>query len=166
MKKAQLIKKILIGGNWKVTAVRAAVLALIVYLVCTQLFMPFRTAGSSMEPTIGNNAFVFINKRAYSRSSPPQRGDIVAIKLAGSSVSLLKRIVGLPGEKVSIANGVVHIGGEVLEEPYLKNRGNWELKEQTLDQTQYFVIGDNRSMPMNQHKFGKVDSFRILGRKM
>ena len=127
--------------------------------------MPFYTAGRSMEPTVMDKRLVFVNKLAY-RSKPPQRGDIVAIRMAGEKISLLKRIVGLPGEVVSIKDGILHIDGKPLDESYMADKGNWNLNDQHLELGQYFVIGDNRSMPMGLHKFGKTEKRRIIGKML
>ena len=76
----------------------------------------------------------------------------------------LKRIIGLPGETVEIRHGVVHVNGEVLAEPYLQLRGQWDLKNQSLSADEYFVVGDNREVPMHHHTFGRVKRRRIVGR--
>ena len=157
--------KMLVGKDWRKTALRIVPLALIVIVVCKLVYMPFITVGKSMEPTVMDKRLVFVDKLAY-RSKAPQRGDIVAIRMAGEKVSLLKRIVGLPGEVISIKNGIVHINGQVFDETYMVDKGDWNLKDQHLDIDQYFVIGDNRSMPIFQHKFGKTEKRRIIGKML
>ena len=80
-------------------------------------------------------------------------------------ILLMKRVIGLPGEKVSISDGVVYINGEPLEEPWVqKKRFPWNRKEVELKPDEYLVIGVNRSMPMQMHEFGEVSIKRIQGK--
>jgi signal peptidase I len=84
--------------------------------------------------------------------------------MAGPHVLYVKRVIGLPGERVSVADGVVNINGVPLAEPYVKNRRPWQVSEVTLGPSEYFVIGDNRGMSAGEHDFGRVELSRILGR--
>ena len=76
----------------------------------------------------------------------------------------MKRIVALPAERVSIVEGIVEINGQSLIEPYVHQRARWNYPEVTVGPREYFVIGDNRSMRMADHDFGRVDARRVLGR--
>lgn len=116
-----------------------------------------------MLPLYQTGDYGFINTLAYRRGDP-QRFDVVAIRMAGKGVMYLKRIIGLPGETVEIQGGTVHVNGKVLRESYLQFRSDWDLGEQALDDDEYFVIGDNRGMAIQDHKFGKVRRHRIVGR--
>lgn len=158
-----LLKKMCVGSNWRHTVVRAFILGALVYAVCSTIFLPVRIRGDSMLPLYRTGDYGFINILAY-RWGDPHRFDVVAIRMAGKGVMYLKRIIGLPGETVEIHDGAVHVNGEVLVEPYLQFRSDWELGEQALDDDQYFVVGDNRGMPIHYHKFGKVKRHRIVGR--
>jgi signal peptidase I len=97
-------------------------------------------------------------------SSSPERGDIVAIQMAGPHVLYVKRVIGLPGERVSVKEGLVQINGATLTEAYVRNRRPWDVPEVTLGANEYFVIGDNRGMAAGEHDFGRVERERILGR--
>jgi signal peptidase I len=88
----------------------------------------------------------------------------VAIRLAGPSLVIVKRVVGLPGERVAFVGGVVQINGVPLDEPYVRSRRPWDRAEVTMGAHEYFVVGDNRGMSQGNHKFGAVDEQRILGR--
>ena len=79
---------------------------------------------------------------------------------------LMKRIIGLPGESVDIRHGTVFINDTPLEEPWMEhvNRFPWERKAIILQPDEYFVIGDNRTMPMELHVHGEVKKERILGK--
>jgi signal peptidase I len=158
------LKRVCIGSNWRHTVVRGAVVAVLVYLICTEAFLPFKVSGGSMEPLYKTGDFGFLNALAY-RWSDPQRFDIVAIEISGRKVMLLKRIIGLPGETITIRDGVVSIDGKELDEnAYLKYRGHWNLEALKIGANEYMVIGDNRDMPSKQHQHGKVERRFIAGR--
>ena len=116
-----------------------------------------------MEPTYRSNAFNLVNRLSYAVSKP-SRGDVIAIRLAGPSVVYVKRIVGLPGERLTFVKGVIHVNGVPLDEPYVQHRRPWDLPEVVLGPSEYFAVGDNRGMLAGSHSFGAVDRQRILGR--
>ncbi len=116
-----------------------------------------------MLPTYQPDRLNLVNRLAY-LGATPQRSEVVAIQMAGPHVLYVKRVIGLPGERVSVADGVVNINGVPLAEPYVKNRRPWQVSEVTLGPSEYFVIGDNRGMAAGEHDFGRVELSRILGR--
>jgi signal peptidase I len=116
-----------------------------------------------MLPTYKDRSWNFVNRLAYLRHEP-QRGDVVSIRLAGIHRMYMKRIIGLPGETVGFVDGRVLINGEVLDEPYEKYACDWNRSPVKLEPDEYFVVGDNRSMPQPEHKFGKVERGRIIGK--
>ena len=115
-----------------------------------------------MQPTLRDGQFVLVNRLAYWRSDPT-RGDIVALSLAGRRVLYIKRIVGMPGDRVRISGGTVYVNDAVLDEPYVRQRRRWDVPEAVLADDEYLMIGDNRGMPMRQHDFGKARRDRIVG---
>jgi signal peptidase I len=138
-------------------------LGVVVYGMCSTVFLPIRIEGESMLPLYTTGDYGFMNTLAY-RWASPGRFDIVGIRMAGRNVMYLKRIVGLPGETIEIHDGMVYVNGEALAEPYLRLRGHWDLKTQSLGGDEYFAVGDNRAVPMHHHVFGKVKRHRIVGR--
>jgi signal peptidase I len=76
----------------------------------------------------------------------------------------VKRIIGLPGERIAITRGQVEVDGTPLEESYVVHRRPWDLPEIALGPREYFVVGDNRGMNAVDHEFGGVDRDRIAGR--
>jgi len=154
---------LVIGRNPKVTLVRAAVLAVLCILGYNASLLHIRVEGISMLPTYQDGSAHFVNRLAYLWHEP-RRGDVVSIRLAGVHLMYLKRIIGLPGETVAFASGRVLISGEVLDEPYEKLPCDWDIPPEKLGPDEYFVVGDNRSMPARDHKFGKVDRNRIVGK--
>ncbi len=158
-----VIRRFVFGQNPRRTAVRVLVLAAVSFITFRWVLIPIRTEGSSMLPTYTPDKLHFVNRLAYGAAGPA-RGDVVAIQMAGPHVLYVKRIVGLPGERVAIAGGQVQINGTSLPEPYVRHRRPWDVAEVTLGSREYFVIGDNRGMSVGDHDFGRVQVNRILGR--
>jgi signal peptidase I len=127
------------------------------------VLIPMRAEGISMLPTYQSGSLNLVNRLAY-RNRKPSRGDIVAIRLAGPHVLYVKRIIALPGERISITAGQVYVNATPLIEPYVRNRNPWDVPEVTLTSREYFVVGDNRGMRASDHDFGRVDVSRIVGR--
>ena len=139
---------------------RILVLAAVSAITFTWVLIPVRADGDSMLPTYSSGRLTLVNRMAYVRSRP-RRGDIVAIRLAGPSVVYIKRVIGLPGERLAVLDGQVLINGEPLLEPYVRHqRRLWQLDELTLGPDEYYVVGDNRSAS----DVGAVAAARILGR--
>ena len=157
------LRDITFGRNPRRTVVRIAVLAAVSFVTFGWLLTPVRVRGISMEPTYRDSTLNLVNRVVY-RGRSPHRGDVVAIRLAGPNVLYVKRIIGLPDERVSIVRGVVAVNGEPLIEPYVSKRQAWNYPEIVVGPREYFVIGDNRDMRMSDHDFGRVDARRILGR--
>jgi signal peptidase I len=143
--------------------VRVLVLAGVSFITIRWVLIPIRTQGVSMLPTYQSGTFNLVNRLSYVATSP-RRGDVVAIRLAGPNVVYVKRIVGLPGERVAVSEGQLRINGEAVLEPYVRHRRPWDVAEVTLGPDEYFVMGDNRGMSAGDHDFGRVESDRILGR--
>lgn len=155
----------LVGRNPRVTAVRTVVWIGLAWFVFGQVLRPMRVAGISMEPAYRLNAVNFVNRWAY-RWREPGRGDVVAVRMAGESVLYLKRIIGMPGERIRFEKGQVLIDGEPLDEPYVKNRAPWNEDELLLGSDEYFLVGDNRGMSARDHTHGAFKRERIVGRAL
>ena len=158
-----LTRRLVFGSHPRRTLVRVLVLATLSFIIFKWVLIPIRAEGISMEPTYQSGSLHLANRLAY-RYRSPARGDIVAIKLAGPHVLYVKRIIGLPGEHLSIERGQVYINGAPLTEAYVKNRRGWDKPDVALTGREYFVIGDNRGMRAADHDFGRVDVSRILGK--
>jgi len=115
-----------------------------------------------MEPTYRNGSFNFCFRWRYLFSSP-RRDDVVAVRLAGKKVMLLKRVVALGGEQVEFRNGKLFVEGKKMDEPYVRYPCDWDLSPRRVEKDGVYVIGDNRSMPIENHHFGQVSTKRIMG---
>jgi signal peptidase I len=159
------LRIVVIGRNPRMTLVRVAVLIVASFVVFKYVLLPIRVEGISMLPTYQDRSVNFVNRLAYLRHEP-QRGDVISIRLAGLHRMYLKRIIGLPGETVAFEKGRVLINGEALEEPYEKLHCDWDREPVTLGPDEYFVVGDNRTMPWQGHRMGKVDREHIVGKAL
>lgn len=157
------LRRILVGTSLSRTLVRAGVLAVALLLISQFVLTPIRAVGISMMPAYDDGQLLLLNRLAY-RFSTPHRGHIVAIRLAGRQAVLVKRVIGLPGERVRIADGVVLVNDDRIDEPYVQYRLPWNVQEVTLRADEYYVVGDNRSMAERNHDFGVAARHRILGR--
>lgn len=140
---------------------RMLMLILATVLLFTQILLPLRIDGQSMEPTY-SNGFNLCWRGRYLFGAP-QRGDVVAIRLAGNRVLLLKRVVALAGDTVAFAHGKLVVNGQQVDEPYVRFRSDWHLEPRTVEPGKVYVVGDNRGVAMNRHHFGQVDERRIVG---
>jgi signal peptidase I len=156
------LARLVAGSDPRRTAMRAAVLVAAAYLTFSYAVLPVRGVGISMQPAIEDGDLLFVNMLAY-RFRAPRRGDIVAVRIGGRSVVYVKRLLALPGDRVAFVDGVLWRNGEPVDEPYVLQRAPWQLEEVTLGSDDYFVVGDNRGMPMAQHDFGTSTRDRLIG---
>ena len=152
-----------IGRRPRLTLVRIVVLVVVCVILRQFVLLPIRVQGISMLPTYHTGQINCVNRLAYLRHEP-QRGDVVSVRLAGDSIMLMKRIIGLPGESVAFHQGKTYINGEPLDEPYLKNPCDWEAGPFECATNEYYVVGDNRSMPFELHTQGRAERERIVGK--
>ncbi len=154
--------RILVGTSPRRTLVRTAIVAVVAFVLFRYFFIPIHLAGASMEPAFKDGSVNIVNTFSY-RFRPPSRGDVAAIRLAGTRVMLFKRIVGLPGERIGFRNGVLIVNGREWPEPYVVYREKWNMPEVTVGSGEYFVVGDNRGTDISGHALGRVDKRRIVG---
>lgn len=154
-------------GQWALSILIVIILA---YSIVTFGVQSVTMIGQSMSPVLSNQDVVLINKRAYTFHHP-ERYDIVAFKLKEDTDSYfnIKRIVGLPGESIQIKNGRIFIDGQVLTdlpfEDLIMTEG-LALAEITLDEDEYFLIGDNcnNSEDSRYVNIGNISNKEISGK--
>jgi len=146
--------------------------AIIIVGVRYFLFKPFVVRGASMEPNFFEKEYLIIDEISY-RLRQPARGDIVVFRAPTAPQEyFLKRIIGLPGERVKVGNGKVFIynkenpqGKQLDETVYLPaetdTQGDVDLQ---LNDDQYFVLGDHRSVSFDSRRFGAIHRSDLVGR--
>ena len=139
---------------------------LLAFIVIVFLYQPVQVEGTSMMPRLENHERIFINKFVY-RFEPIQRGDIVVFWYPlDPSKSYIKRVIGLPGEWVSIEEGRAMVNGAALAEPYLPA---YYLDHQSyppvrVEPNHYYVLGDHRDSSNDSRVWGTVDRKYIYGK--
>lgn len=154
---------------WEVAEV-ILIAVVTVFIVRTFLMQPFLVSGASMEPNFSTGNYLLIDELTY-RFRTPERGEVVVFKYPNDpSVYYIKRIIGLPGERVIVNNGEVMIinknypEGKKIDEVYLsghlKTLGNIDI---VLNGDDYFVMGDNRSFSYDSRSWGPLPKDNIIG---
>jgi signal peptidase I len=142
--------------------IRVCLVAFSAYFFFGNIFTPFLIKGYSMEPSYHNGGVNFCFKLHY-LISEPKRFDVVAVRFAGNRVMLLKRVVAVEGEQVEFRDGRLYVNSRAIEEPYVRYACNWNLPPRQVEKGNVYVVGDNRSMPIEQHMFGQTAVNRIVG---
>lgn len=140
-------------------------LTVLMFLVFRLAFQNYRVDGHSMLPTLQDQQYVLVNRAAY-LFHPPERGDIIVfVYPLDRSQDYIKRIVGIPGDRVQIdQNGVVSINGVQLHESYISQASNpYAPTDIKLGAGQYFVLGDNRGDSSDSRAWGTVSRQDIIG---
>ena len=149
--------------HWARDLVFSVVLAVIVILF---LYQPVKVEGTSMMPTLDDQERIFINKFVY-RFSSIDRGDTVVFWFPGDpSKSYIKRVIGVPGDRVEVVHGTVVVNGRALEEDYVPSefRDDNSMNAKTVPSDEYFVLGDHRSSSNDSRAWGMVPRRYIYGK--
>lgn len=153
--------------------IKDMLIALVVVAAITAVIKPTVVKESSMEPTLYENNYLFVNKLAYKTKDHPGYEDIIVFQSNldtdnGTGKKLLiKRVVGVEGDVITISDGMVYRNGYALEEPYtLEGYTSGEVYEYTVPQDEVFVMGDNRSVSLDSRdpSVGTVSEGSIMGR--
>lgn len=152
----------------KIVVVAFAIIVPVRYFI----LQPFYVKGASMEPNFHDNQYLIIDELSY-RLHDPRRGDVIVLRNPNlPSEFFIKRIIGLPGEEISISDGHIRVtdpqtgqGGWLDESAYLASTvttfGNTTV---VLGTKEYFVMGDNRPASLDSRSFGPISRREIIGR--
>ena len=152
----------------KVIVLAGITIALIRYF----LFKPFYVKGASMEPNFLDHEYLIVDELSY-RLREPERGEVVVFKYPNNQDEyFLKRIIGLPGERIKVSDGKITVynaknpEGVQLDETYLSKElvTLGESRTVTLGADEYYVLGDNRPNSFDSRRFGPVNKSLIIGR--
>jgi len=130
------------------------------------LYQPVKVEGTSMMPSLDDQERIFVNKYVY-RLEPIQRGDIIVFRYPrGLAKSVIKRVIGLGGDRIRIEGGEVFVNGQALEEDYVPPAYSDQRSypEMVVPSHGYFVLGDHRTMSNDSRDFGPVDVGFIYGK--
>ena len=157
--------------------IKDIIIALIIVAGITFVIKPTIVKEHSMEPTLQENNYLIINKLAYFKKDHPGYGDIVVFK---SDISkddgtgkklLIKRVVGVEGDVITIEEGKVYRNGELLDEPYVDGQQTFddegaEIKDVKIGDDELFLMGDNRgnSLDSRSPTVGMVKEDRVVGK--
>ena len=153
-------------SSWEVIKT-ILIAAIVVFGIRAVLFQPFLVSGASMEPNISQSNYLIIDELTY-RFREPMRGEVIVFRYPGDpSTFYIKRIMGLPGERVDIANGTLSINGiKIDESEYLKGVSTSGIVHLTLDLDHYFVMGDNRGNSYDSRAWGPLEKKYLVGRAL
>jgi signal peptidase I len=141
---------------------RVAGVAVAAYVVFAHVAVPARIKGGSMDPTYRNGRVNFCFRLRYLFAAP-RRGDLVMVKFLRGKAMYLKRVVAVAGDTIAFRKGVLLINGQEVDEPYVVNPCDWNLHPRKVASGRVYVVGDNRSMPIEDHSFGSANLKRVKG---
>jgi signal peptidase I len=149
--------------DWGETIVVAFILALIIRAFFIQVFW---IPSSSMEPTLDIKDRVVVNKVAY-HFREPRRQEVVVFRQVAPPGSpkrdIIKRVIGLPGEELTIKDGIVYINGKAVEETHPMNRDFSDFGPIVISPDAYFVMGDNRPASADSRYWGFLPKENVIG---
>jgi signal peptidase I len=136
------------------------------------IYQPVKVEGTSMEPALKDQERIFINKFTYRLGlGDVERGDTVVFQYPlDRSKSYIKRVIGIPGDRVKIDSGRVLVNGKKLDEPYVSEPDtlSWPMLDDrgapVVPEGKYFVLGDNRGSSSDSRTWGFVPRENIYGK--
>lgn len=148
-------------GIYIAFSVAMVVLSLLIVIPARQyIVQPFYVSGNSMSPNYNANDYLILS--LFDKQL--NRGDVVVSRNPkDENQFLIKRVIGLPGEKIEIKNNKVIVNGQDLNEPYVNGATIGEMSL-TLNNNEYFVLGDNRNASLDSRVLGPVKNTEILGK--
>jgi signal peptidase I len=150
-------------GRFALDILETLILAVVLFFGINAVSARVRVDGFSMQPTLKDGEFVLVNKLSF-RFNQVQRGDIIVFHYpVNPDEELIKRVIGLPGDHVTVQDQHVSVNGQVLSEPYIAAAplysGEW-----TIADGQLFVLGDNRNDSSDSHSWGLLPFENVVGK--
>ena len=166
------------------------IMTIVIFFIIKALIANFRIVGTSMEPNYHTNQLILVNKASYFhfdlnawlRFVPgvkadgqnviwpfggAHRGDIIVLEPPDAPTDdYIKRVIGLPGEKVEVKGGIVYINDTPLNEPYIKEKAFNPYGPVTVPNDAFFVMGDNRNGSRDSRSFGFLPFDKVIGKAM
>lgn len=144
--------------------IETVALTLLIFLVIRFAVQNYLVDGLSMEPSLHNNEYVLVNKLAYLFHAP-ERGDVIVFHWPiDTSKDLIKRVIGLPGDVITIDSKTVRVDGVLLNEPYISAPANPIGGKWVVPPNNYFVMGDNRIISDDSRDWKFVPRDFIIGK--
>lgn len=148
-----------------VDVVETLLLAVVLYLGINAISARIRVDGSSMEPTLHTGEFIIVNKLAY-KLGAPRLGDVIVFRFPGDpSQEYIKRVIGVPGDQVTVEHGQVYINGSPVSEPYIAAPPMYQSHSE-VPPASLFVLGDNRNNSSDSHDWGPVPMGYVIGKAL
>jgi signal peptidase I len=150
--------------------IRDIIIAVAVAVLVMQFIKPTIVKEHSMEPTLYENNYIFLSKQQYTFADI-EHGQIIVFRSnieteSGAEKLLIKRVIGLPGDTLSILDGSVYLNGKIIDEPYTKDDfTSGYVEEITIPEDRVFVMGDNRqqSLDSRSESVGLIPTDKIIG---
>jgi len=143
------------------TVISAGIIAFIIITFIGQVTV---VRGASMEPTLHDRERLIANKISY-RFESPGRNEIIIFKPPiGIKRNYIKRIIGIPGDKIEIVDGKIYVNDQALEEPYVKHRSYENIPPTIIPADSFFVLGDNRPNSSDSRYWGFVPRKNVVGK--
>jgi signal peptidase I len=150
--------------RWRSVASLVLQLAVLSLLVAAFFMRLPEVSGRSMEPLIRSGEYVLINTFAF-RFGRPRRGEIVAFRHEGDAREVfIKRVIGLPGDRIRIDRGRVYVNGTKQDEPYVQDADDRSVPGILVPASSLYVLGDDRANSEDSRSFGPVSEDRLIGR--
>ena len=151
-------------GFWR-DLFETILMALVLFVLLNAITSRVKVFNISMQPTLKQGYLLLVNKMAY-KLGDPKYGDVIVFHYNGDKQEdYIKRVIGLPGDKVDISGGVVRVNGNALTEPYIMEvpnySGTW-----TVPAGELFVLGDNRNHSSDSHQWGFVQASWVVGKAL
>ncbi|PIE81157.1 MAG: signal peptidase I [Chloroflexi bacterium] len=144
--------------------IETLLLTFFIFWLVNSLVGRYRIDGSSMNPTLQHGQYLIINNVSYYVDDPAP-GDVIVFHHPTSDLNLIKRVIGVPGDEITINEGVVTVNGVILDEPYIREAPRYSYTG-VVPEDEFFVLGDNRNNSSDSHSWSFLPEDHIVGKAM